>query len=135
MSFKKILQTELQPTSTSWLDTPIAHPPVKSDTLIAAEEEKKKEIDDKQPWRYPQLNSDFIPKYKHKIPHRLEKAILRYYDVQNWFETIWMVLILNNRWAMTEIYVPEHLQSAVGGTSVIFNENVKESLIEWRVIN
>ena len=98
-----------------------------------------KKIDDDRIWSYPQMKSkskyDKQPKLNHKLPYRLEKAITRYYDFQNWFETIWMVLILNNRWTMTEVYVPEHMISELGGSNLSFSEIPNENTIVWKIVN
>lgn len=72
---------------------------------------------------------------KHKMPYRLEKAILRSYDFQNWFETVWMVLNLNNRWTCNEVIVPQHLVDEIGATRVGVEENTKTNQIIWTLKN
>lgn len=134
---EKVKEAAQKPQASSWFETepkvvntiptiaPTQHPPI-SEQASATPEGRV--------WIYPQQKKN-ENNAKHKIPYRLEKAILKSYDFQNWFETVWMVLNLNNRWTLNEVFIPAHLCDQIGATKVTVEENKKTGDIVWGLQN
>lgn len=133
MSFKKVAEKKKE--QTSWLD------PVESTSttlLMKPVKEKIEQVRDGIVWTYKgqikgrdKDDKEFI----HKLPFALERAVLTSYDFQNWFETIWMVLNINNRWTCNDVLIPDHLVDKVGATKIGMEENIRTGQIIWTLRN
>lgn len=149
MAFKKIITTDKK--TASWLDdgqvVNQSQPTHDNKNILSTiqppvstlDHNDTPSIDDKQPWRYSLLEQllekGAEPTYQHVFPHRLKMLITKYYDYQNWFETVWMCLILNNRWRMTEVLVPDHLTEKLGGNTLTLTIDETDTTVTWRIID
>lgn len=133
MGFTDRIKSTPQTTQPSWMDAPIEevkNRPIDEPKIAPANSPQNSEG---QIWVYKGCKNENLQ--KHRMPYRLERLILSSYDIQNWFETCWMVLNLNNRWTLNEFYVPEHLIDKLGASKIGVEENTKTNEVIWSLKN
>ena len=130
MGFTDKIKSVPQTPQPTWMTAPV--PEQKNRPIDEPKITEVKSVEG-QVWVYKGSKNENLS--KHRLPYRLERAILSSYDVQNWFETIWMVLNLNNRWTLNEVFVPNHLIEKLGATKIEAQENTKTNEIIWSLKN